>query len=145
MLCIPVGSFGEQPVNIDSLKTNLLNAKEDKARVEILNKLSVSYLTINQKLAKFYNQQSLTLAEKMENIKGRADATYITFKIYKTGDQNEQALQCIRNAGALYLKCGELIPFADCLVNGANIENYLYFLYLPRFVRLSYFLFSFLF
>ena len=99
----------------------MLNAKDTKARLEILNKLSISYLPINQKLAKFYNQQSLALAEKAGNIKGKADATYITFKIYKTSNQNEKALQAIRQAGALYLKCGELIPLADCMVDEGTI------------------------
>ena len=114
-------ALGKTACNVDSLKTILAQTIDEKVKVDILVKITDCYISTDSELAEQYYKQSMALAIKTGYIKGKADAIYEMFKIYKNGNNPDKALVAIREAEALYLQIKDKLSYADCLVDEGTI------------------------
>ncbi|MFZ4399673.1 MAG: response regulator [Bacteroidales bacterium] len=114
-------SLAENAINTDSLKRVVSVTNDYKKKIDILNKISDSYINTNSTLFDLYNRQSIALAEQFHYDKGKADAIYLNFKTFKIKDDISNALIFLYKAKAIYYKCKDLNSYADCLVDEGSL------------------------
>jgi signal transduction histidine kinase/DNA-binding response OmpR family regulator len=106
---------------IDSLNQVLITTDDEKARVDILNKIAENYLPINPEIADSVVNQSIAIAEKSSYEQGIMDGFFLSFKINKAAGKTDQALIRLRKVGEMQYKKGNMTAYASSLVNEGNL------------------------
>jgi len=92
-MLIQTGVSFSQTANIDSLKQLLLTEKQDSSRVLLLNKLSKAYLYSRPDSAMKLAQQGVSLARKIDFVKGEATCLYRIAAVFSITGNYPKALQ----------------------------------------------------
>lgn len=107
--------------DILNLKTKLSLSTVDTTKIRLLNSITNQYLPKNAKLAKYYNQQAWKLCQKHVPYALKAHTRYVSYKIARATNQNDDALSLINEAKALYLKANDLNNYTFSLVDEGSL------------------------
>ena len=105
------------PEILDSLKGELVKAKEDSNRVTILTRISLYYRYINPTEGVKYGQQAIDLGEKIEWTQGTAKAYSATANNYLTKSDFLKAIECYKKAQEIFEENGDKKELAKTQIN----------------------------
>jgi signal transduction histidine kinase len=103
-----------QAQNTDSLEELLVNDLSEVERVEVLNKLSRTYLFEDVDLAFKYNFQSLKLLEKLDEPRHQAEATFINGRITQLYGNLNEALNILFDALKIWYELDNSNKIMEC-------------------------------
>lgn len=124
LFLIPTESYAQnrELAKLDLLKEKLKTCLEDTNKVNLLNSISFQYNSINPNEGIRYGEKSLTLAKKLNWVKGEAVAyNTIGGNLYALGDYSE-ALSYFNKSLELNKKDNNYVQLADNYGNIGNIN-----------------------
>jgi signal transduction histidine kinase len=117
-----IGHFSHAQLNqIDSLKRQLADKREDSNKVQLNIKLCWAYLFNQTDSAFFYGQQALQLAKKIEFIRGEAEAYGVLMGTFFVKGDYAQAMDYTYKSMRLYEKLKDKSGIADAHIGLCNI------------------------
>lgn len=119
--CIVQPTHSQASKEITHLKAKLLSAKVDTTKIRLLNRITDLYIAKNATLAKYYNQQAWKLSQKPVPFALKAKTRYLSYKIAKVSNQNEEALRFINETKGLFLKANDLNNYTLSLVDEGGL------------------------
>ena len=93
-----IGFAQYQDKNIDSLKQELTFAKQDTSRVQLMVSISYNYRFLNLDSSNYYGLQALEMANKIDYLKGKVQATNRMSFFYRYTGNLPKALELSFNA-----------------------------------------------
>lgn len=107
-LIIPISNIAAQSNEIDSLKKVLQLAKQDTSRVNTMNELGWQLKKEDQKAARTYLEQAISLAHKIDYPKGEAEANNYLAVIESMNANFDKAVENYQKALALRKRINDL-------------------------------------
>ena len=111
----PVLTFSQNTQRIDSLLTSLSHTKDDEKRCGTFRALFNEYIRTNINKARFYNDQGMQLARKINYSQGIAEAISNQSSVYRIQGKYDSALAVLTEAKALFRAMPDSIAYADYL------------------------------
>jgi hypothetical protein len=128
MLLFPISYLYSQkqgPELIDSLKSGLTVAAQDTVKVSLLGKLSFQYYKFDTDSGIYYAEQAISLAEKLNWVKGIAFSWNYLGTNYAVKGNYPKALECFHNSLAKYNEIGDKQGIAFISNNLGNLYRIL--------------------
>ncbi|WP_271770169.1 hybrid sensor histidine kinase/response regulator transcription factor [Aquimarina algiphila] len=123
--------FGQQTKKTDSLKTVLLNVKNDNQRLEVLNSILLEYLLISLDSAKVYKDKVIKLSNRIENkdlaikgYNGSSNYFYYNSEIDSSLFYVKKALSLLNNSDNYKLQSDLYRKLAILSVTKSDFKNY---------------------
>jgi signal transduction histidine kinase len=103
--------------NIDSLKGIIVSGITEEEQVENYNLIAYLFSSDQPDSALFYAEKSLALAEKINDLKGKADAHFQLSYYYDREGDVEKAIMHVEKACDLYISLGDSSYLSGCYNN----------------------------
>ena len=135
-LVVTVLAFGKlfgQPAGADSLEKSLI-ASQGEHRVDVLNQLSYTYITLDSAKVNDFNRQAIALSHSIRYAKGEARAyTYRGVAAYLSGNLDEghrnlsKGLQLAKDAGDEQLAGYAYLQLGNCSLEEVQMDSAMMF------------------